>query len=541
MPLRTKAWLLLISAALVGAASFLWRINDWLGLSSILRDVPKPLDRLWLPVLFLLLVVLCWGSNELWKLIIRPDVPSNCPDIDLAWADALTALRQAGIDIKNYPVFLILGRPVGDDDTLFDSANLANNMPLAVRGAPGPMAPVRVYVCLEEKQEAIYVTCPGASVLSAFAERLAPRAGRWGAPAPAPLPARINPMPAPAPNTRERTLQPPDAREGRNLLHGLPSQGLDRPGAPGRPQGLNASATDAERMRLGHLCRLIARDRDPYCGVNGILLAIPFAGTDSMQAAQDTGNACQQDLVTAREALGVHCPVVAVVCDMQSAPGFPEFIEQFEAPTRLPRIGQGCHLLPALRQNTVEEVRGVRRTLAAWICKDYLRRWIYARCRLENEDSQDLTEEINDNSRLFYLLCGMRERECSLATVLEVGFSAYAPVDRLLFGGCYLAATGDRVEHRAFLSGVYDRLIECQSAVYWTDPVRQAEARLDRWIRLGWVALLGLIVVAILVGLATKFSRGQGSRRVVSAAAVAPLQSEERTARSTSWGRFPRG
>jgi hypothetical protein len=516
----------------------LWYINSHTRLRTFLPDLTGRLADWWMPLIFLLVVALCWGSWWLWKLMVAEDLQSYWPDIDLAWDEAVATLRRAGIDLKDYPVFLILGKPAGDDDTLFAAANLANNLSLAVRGAPGPEAPVRVYACKEPKQEAIYVICPGASVLSAYASRLSRQAGASGG-TPARLPEdemseeEITRSLTPD-NPTMRPGQRKDARAFEDMLHQIEREGrnledpvvqrefrrLDRLGNTGTPHGLDATTTENQRARLGHLCRLIVRDRYPYCGVNGALVLVPFAGTDSTQDAADTGFACHHDLDMARAALGVHCPVFAVVCDMESAPGFTEFVEQFSTRERLRRMGQRCHLFPSLPSGIedrsragVASVRSVYKSLAAWISKGFLRRWIYEKCRLEKAETEGHSELLTDNARLFYLLCEMQERQDQLAKVLEVGFSNYANPGWLLFGGCYLAATGGGSckEHRAFMAGVFDRLIEGQSFVYWTEQVRAEERRLQRFINFGWAALVaaGLLGVAALV-YAAFFARGGG-------------------------------
>src|SRR5262249_46803739 len=102
--------------------------------------------------------------------------------------------------------------------------------------------------------------------------------------------------------------------------------------------------------RLKHLCRLIVRDRHPYCPVNGILLLLPFGATDRKEDADQIGAICQQDLAALRQALQVHCPVIALVCDLEIAAGFREFIERFPAEQRQRRVGQRFPLAPDLAE-----------------------------------------------------------------------------------------------------------------------------------------------------------------------------------------------
>src|SRR5207244_7940254 len=83
------------------------------------------------------------------------------PDIQSAWDAAVTTLENAGIDLREVPLFLVIGRPEGTMDTLFQAAR----MKWVVRGAPGADAPLQVYATAET----VYVSCVGASVLGKHA------------------------------------------------------------------------------------------------------------------------------------------------------------------------------------------------------------------------------------------------------------------------------------------------------------------------------------------------------------------------------------
>ena len=81
------------------------------------------------------------------------------PDIDAAWAEALKALDQAGIDLSAAPLFVVLGQSQGSEESLFAAAQL----PLQVRHVPRrPTAPLHLYA----SRDGIYLTCGGASLLA---------------------------------------------------------------------------------------------------------------------------------------------------------------------------------------------------------------------------------------------------------------------------------------------------------------------------------------------------------------------------------------
>src|SRR5208283_2057877 len=76
--------------------------------------------------------------------------------------------------------------------------------------------------------------------------------------------------------------------------------------------------------RLAHLCRLIVRDRRPYCPINGLLLLIPFAAAENDNYATQTGDICHRDLATVRDIFRINCPILCLVCDLETAEGFHE-------------------------------------------------------------------------------------------------------------------------------------------------------------------------------------------------------------------------
>src|SRR5262249_46590964 len=113
----------------------------------------------------------------------------------------------------------------------------------------------------------------------------------------------------------------PTAREKKRMrqLSGIP-----------RPSLLKSQAeTELHLARLRHLGRLIVRDRRPYIPVNGILLIVPLAATDTEEDAGQTALIIQQDLTIIRKTFQVHCPMIAMLSDLETLPGFREFFDRF--------------------------------------------------------------------------------------------------------------------------------------------------------------------------------------------------------------------
>src|SRR5262249_25693739 len=143
----------------------------------------------------------------------------------------------------------------------------------------------------------------------------------------------------------------------------------------------------------------------------------------------------RRDLDTVRRVLRVRCPVVALVCDLERAPGLREFLQRFPAAERRRRFGQRFPLARAAHGTEVQKMieKGV-----SWICDRLLADWVYYRLfRLEDAARQDPWPLARENARLFQLLAEVRERRGRLAQVLTRGIAVEESGPQLC-GGCYL-------------------------------------------------------------------------------------------------------
>ena len=101
-----------------------------------------------------------------------------------------------------------------------------------------------------------------------------------------------------------RSLTDEEQREVRRLMgedeaeHAM-AQRKSRP-----PLLRDTAQADYLSARLQHLCRLIVRDRRPYCPINGVLLLVPFAGTDTEEDANQTGEVLRRDVTIYRHVGG---------------------------------------------------------------------------------------------------------------------------------------------------------------------------------------------------------------------------------------------
>jgi hypothetical protein len=390
-------------------------------------------------------------------------------------------------------------------------------MSLPVGGVPSRAdAPLRVYA----NRDAIFVTCAGASLLGRQAAILAEEpayatgGGADGGPAVSGRPFDVG-MSIGAKSIGMHSVGAFDGmeemrailrqaeREGRTtteaekqrieqLMGG--GRGGSAPARHARPQLLrNTEEAQRHTDRFEHLCHLIVRDRSPYCSINGILVLVPYAATESDEDANQTADVCQRELASARRALRVYCPVFGLLSDLEKAQGFPELIERFPKDQRHRRIGQHFPLVPDL--DPAKTARVVEQS-ARWICTCLLPTQIYKFLRLEGNGRESLNDAEQANYRLIHLMSQLRGRERRLGMILAraVEVEDDAPA---LFGGCYLGASGtDNVREQAFIAGVVRRLIDNQGYVSWTRQALVEEEHFQRWTNYGYMAL-ALFVAAV--------------------------------------------
>jgi hypothetical protein len=508
----------------------LYFLNRFLEINKTIPN-PRWIADIWLPVFFLLVYLLCFLGWWVWKLFGPEEAVSNYPDIDAAWDEAVRTLEAEGIGLKEAPLFLVLGRPAKGEQALFAAARL----PLQIQQVP-PRSEAPVHV--SAYTDGIYVTCSGASLLGRHAALLAnPNPGSMdssehraspsryssGEVDPANKTINIDDMfnPALGPAHEAKAILDEAHAQGRPLTQQEHEQ-LRRLGRKPRPSILK-DRDEVERWtdRLRHLCRLIIRDRRPYCPLNGILLLIPLAATDTEEDATQTGDICREDLSAARSVLQTNCPWLGLVCDLETAPGFATFVDRFSEKERQRRVGQRFPLMPALPRSQLPDLIDAS---VRWVCHAVFPTWIYKSFRVETPGREETSEVVRDNTQLFQLLGQMQERQKRLSRILNRAVAAIEENEPLLFGGCYVAGTGlDPDGEQAFVAGVLRRLIdEDQNYVSWTQKAATEEEDYRRWTQYGYGGLalffVALVALAAFFLWPKKGTSAQESRRAELAA-----------------------
>ncbi len=464
----------------------LWFVNEKFEIHNSIPD-PWWAAHIWLPLVFILLYALAVTGWWIYRLIMAEPEATDFPDIDEAWEEAVDALDQAGVPLTEVPVFIVLGRTETPEEFLFQAAQLN----LIVKGAPlGARHPLHVYA----SREGIFITCAGCSLLGKQAGLLALEGIGEDAGGSADSPVLGLPDDAGAtlkPGHAEQKIIKKLARMIGTQMNGLQKRMLRRESNLPMPN-LLASSADVETItaRMAHLCRLIFRDRQPYCPINGILVVAPLGVTDTELDAQQSAELCHRDLSVVRRVMKVQCPIFAMVADMEQLPGFRDFIQRRTATERARRIGQRFPLNPPdLRDEGLHDKLG---EAVQWLGHNVIRDLVYRVFKTDPSAKLDINHE------LMMMLDEMRERKDHLARFIVQGLAR--DIDGpLLFGGCYLAATGsERDKDQAFVRGVLARLFENQNYVSWTEQALSADARSHSAT---WGGYVGLgVLIAILAG-----------------------------------------
>jgi hypothetical protein len=496
---------------LVAVVVGLHYLNQWVRADLWLPGHHWFLRQNWMPILFLLFYTLCWLGWWLWKLLVTDEEYAEFPDITAAWEEARAALARAGIDPRDVPLFLVLGRTEGPSEVLFQAGRLS----LVVKQAPARAdAPLHVYAT----REAVFVTCEKISLLASHAALLAGEgageqepgsAGEQDPNTLAMMEMTMRPGNAPSAVPAIQSILDRAKQEGRALTpeEKRRIRTMARQDRALKPPVRNQEEVDRHAARLGYLCRLLARDRAPYCPVNATLVVVPFAATDTEQDALDAGASAQRDLAVARRVLQVNSPTVVLVSDLETAPGFRTFLEAFPEKQRLQRVGQRCPLVPHLeaRGKEREDPRArILESLAEWVCGSVMPGWVYKNFRLEAPGEDRVEPVMRNNAQMFLFMHHLRERQHQLGGLLVQALASDGD-EPYLFGGCYLAGTGAESAHdQAFVAGVFQRLASEENNVSWTPQALEEEASYRRWAAVGQMAL-GVLAVGTLALIAYMF------------------------------------
>lgn len=472
-------------------------VRTWL--FDMLRSTMPQMHGYFLPCVFLLIYALSWILRWIW-LQLGPEAEVNeFPDITSAWLDGISRIASKGVKPADLPLYLILGRTKAGDEFLFK----AGQVPIEVFGPPVGDPPVRVWA----SRQAIYVTATGASALGTYADMLARGPGELTADQSGDaakktlglgddesLDATVQEINALRALARTRELTADEKARMRELAVAAQQK-------PTKTKvQLSADAAKEASDRLRYLCKLIARDRRPYCPLNGIMTLLPWEAIESDEPAKSTALALRTDLMTTRYATRQCAPTIGLVCDLEEARGFEQFRAGFSAENLAARIGQRFPLVP---DQPLGEQPALYESGSQWLGERLFPGRVYQALQLDVGDPRALAAR-----NLFHLFRSVQERLPRLGRVLRSGLplptGGQDGLDGpLLFAGCYLAGTGRDGNLQAFVPGVFERLTKNQGIVAWTQTAVTEDAAYRRSATIGYVvvalAAAGLAVAAWLL------------------------------------------
>lgn len=529
---RWMRWgLHLILLGLVLFALYLFQRSGWWwtdALNNYLqKKTPPPLIPFWLDLVFLVIYALCWVGFGLYKLFAADDESSEFPDLDRAWKAAVAELEAVGIRINDSeaapPLFLVLGRPIGGMDSLFRASGW--NFQYRVPSAPGSR--LLVYACFDPY--CVFVCVPDATGWSYLCNavngdtKFAPAAGS----AEANDPTGTISFGGAGTDDGERFGLTPSEKHEWDGLHRLQSkQGLtevqqDRlevlgakihrstTKTAGQPFSIRTEVLRTGERELKFLCNLIRQDRWPLCPINGMLVLVPWGMGESEVIAQAAARELAGNLSIARDALQMHYPTIAAICDLEVARGFGQFRAGFSPDQLKQRIGQRIPLLP-IRSEIVKDTATLIQWGIQWIAHAIVPVWVLGALRYDTLEGRP--DGSHPNRELYLMLREVQRRVPRFAAILArvpAGKGQSEDAEDLeglpLFGGCYLTGTGDKMHRQAFVTGVFQRLLDDQASVAWTRRAYADDRRAWRITQMGYA---GIAVLAAAIAFIAISGRG---------------------------------
>lgn len=493
-PSRIPGWVWWIVEALVviGVLVLLYLFNRE-NLPAV-ENLPAPIRRVFFPLIGLLV----YFAIRLVIFILKqiPAQASQYPDIDEAFQRGMDALAEAGINLGDTPLFLVVGMKKAAERE-FSKVGFVSG---PVRVGDDHL-PVHWY----GSGEALWVTVPGISAICAQAARpigtpvgsAAPAAGpaipvagtlMGGAPAANVLAglagggAVAAPAAAPAAPrfstlggnvAAAEVLQQVEHAEG----EGAGETQLLPPttAASGR---LSADQREECQNRLEYFVSLLRNARYPVCPVNGILLVVPYMWATNADVSMLSDSAAS-DMRTLQNTLGVKCTCVTVFSEIEQSEGLREFINRHDRKGwEANRIGCGFPMLTHLDSDEVGNLHD-------WLFNTF-EHLIYPLFQ------QKMGEP--GNQRLVRFLEEFRKSKQHFIRVLRNAFPTDVE-DRFYLGGLYFAA-GAHQNKAPFVSSVLAKLLEQhEETLAWTKRSLVEDRRDRRISTVIMVIVVGLVVL----------------------------------------------
>ena len=409
-----------------------------LGQASIFQSWWSPGKAIILFVLLLVVPILVYYAARLW---LDRGEKSRWGDVEAAWNVALVELSRQQVSLKDVPLFLLLGT-----DGQEEERGILQNAPinLTVLASPPGSAPLH----FSGGSEGVFLCLSGVGQASIASEKL--RSGK---------------------EAFESGIQ--SDRFGQDIL--TPKERED----------------STERLKF--VCELLQHAREPLAPINGVLAVVPldFRATRS-DATGAVAVAMGEDLATISLAIGLRFPVVIAASGLEMESAFPDLLQRIGKEGYKKTIGQ---IFPINLPTTPDQMQAVSQR-ACGVLDDMIVTQLL--------DTKKLDDQPADR-HLVGMVCRIRlnlipQMTAMLASVLNSASHGGGA----MLAGCYLFSIGNTAAggNRAFIGGIFDRLLDVQGDLDWTD-VRLAQdnssCRVARIMRILDICMLVSIACLLIV------------------------------------------
>jgi uncharacterized membrane protein len=415
------------------------------GMAMVLQGETQLMPQWWYPgrviliLLLLALIPLCvYQAARYW--LMRDN--SLWPDIDASWTAALAELSRQQIDIRNTPLFVLLGSDGRDvEQSLMRDTTLA----FKVYAAPPGSAPLHIY----GSSEGIILCLSDIGQTSLVCSRL---------------------------RSAETVRDPaPAEMSGGNWS---PATSADLLSAAERKVAMN---------RLQAFSTLLLKTRDNIAAINGVAVVVPISlQSDASHDFAAMGDAVGEDLLLLQESLGLRAPVSFFIDIRGGDQSLEPVLSNLSGEQRSMAVGQPFP--PGATADPYDTVSVAIRSSDA--LHDVVTRFILGRTA---QGSLTAAEAANNRRAL---KASFETRMHVVPRATAVVSNALAMVarnsDRSLFTGMYLihSHAGDR---QSFVRGAFQRVLDLQGELAWT----QSTLRNEHWRRRAATVLMILDAVIV--------------------------------------------
>jgi hypothetical protein len=364
------------------------------------------------------------------------------PDIDASWKAALAELSRQQIDIRNTPLFVLLG---SDGRDVEQSLMRDTTLTFKVYSAPPGSAPLHVY----GSQDGIIVCLSDIGQTSLVCSRL-----------------------------RSLETQPETGRAGTG--GGIRDSAVNT-------QPLSAAERKTQINRLEMFSSLLLKSRDSIAAINGVAIVVPVSlEGDSPADFAAVGDAVGEDILLLQESLGLRASVTFFIDILGGEQSLEHFLSNLTGEQRALEVGQSFP--PGTAADPYDIFSVAIRSCDA--LHDMVTRFILGRVSQGSLTPADAASNRRSLESSFATRMYVLPR--ATAVIRNATAMVARNADRALFTGMYLIHS-HASDRQSFVRGAFQRVLALQGELAWT----QATLRNELWRRRASIVLMILDIVIV--------------------------------------------